>query len=93
VLIPRERISGLPVNLICIPAFAIACGLNGICPSHGNQQSTWKSNDQVHNVFNRLMNNYVTCQVCSSEDETFYDVTIDIPGKQFFSLDERRKEM
>jgi len=39
------------------------------------------------------MDNYVTCKVCQTEDQTCYNVKIDIAGKQFFFLDERRKEM
>ena len=65
-------------------AFAIPCRLYQIYPINGNEQSKWKSNDLVHDEFNRLMGNMVSCKVCGIEDQKCYDVEIDIPSKLIY---------
>jgi hypothetical protein len=55
--------------------------LYGIFPLHGNEQSSWKLNDPVHDQFNRLMANNASCKVCKIKEQICYDVDIDIPGK------------
>ncbi len=81
--IPINNIRLLPEEFQCKPTFAIPCCLYNVYPLNGNNQTIWKSNDQVHDEFNRLMVNNVTCQVHSKYDQLCYDVEIDIPSEYF----------
>jgi hypothetical protein len=81
--IPINNIRPLPDEFQRKPAFAIACCLYNVCPLNGNEQLIWKSNDQVHDEFNRLMANNVTCRVRAKQDQLCYDVEIDIPSELF----------
>jgi hypothetical protein len=76
-----NNIRPLPEEFQCKPAFAIPCCLNNVYPLNGNKQLIWESNDQVHDEFNRLMVNNVTCQVYPKQDQLYYDVDIDIPSE------------
>ncbi len=80
-IISITNIRPLPAEFIRQPAFAIPCRLYGIFPLHGNEQSSWKLNDPVHDQFNRLMANNASCKVCKIKEQICYDVDIDIPGK------------
>ena len=79
--IPIKNIRPLPEEFRHKPAFAIPCRLYNICAINGNDQSTWKFNDQVHDEFNLLMANNVACKVCAIEERICYDVEIDISSK------------
>jgi hypothetical protein len=79
--ISMNNIRSLPEEFQRKPAFAIPCCLYNVCPLNGNERSIWKPNDQVHDEFNRLMVNNVTCQVCAKQDQLYYDVQIDIPSE------------
>ncbi|CAF4858871.1 unnamed protein product [Rotaria sp. Silwood1] len=74
-----NNIRPLPEEFHCKPALAIPCCLYNIYPLNGNDQSIWESNDPVHDEFNRLMVNNVSCKVHSKQDQIIYDVEIDIP--------------
>jgi len=79
--IPINNIRPLPEEFQRKPTFAIPCRLYNVFPLNGNTQSIWNSDDQVHDEFNRLMVNNVTCQVRSKQDQLYYDVEIDIPSE------------
>ncbi|CAF3339321.1 unnamed protein product [Rotaria sp. Silwood2] len=69
----------LPREFRSKPAFAIPCCLYHVCPMNGNEQSTWKLNDEVHDEFIKLMVNTVNCEVRSIHDQICYNVDINIP--------------
>ena len=79
--IPVNRIRPLPEEFQYKPAFAIPCCLNQVCPSNGNDPTVWKAIDPVHDEFNRLMVNTVTCTMREKQDQSYYIVDIDIPSK------------
>jgi hypothetical protein len=80
--IPINDIRPLPNEFLCEPALAIPCRLYNICPMNGNEQSMWKSNDEVHDEFKKLMANNATCTVVRSKpDETSYAIEINIHRK------------
>ncbi len=76
-----DKIRPLPEEFQRKPAFAIPCCLNNVSPLNGNERSIWESNDPVHDEFNRLMVNIISCQVCAKQDQLYYDVDIDIPSE------------
>jgi hypothetical protein len=79
--ISMKNIRPLPEEFRHKPAFAIPCRLYNIYSLNWNEQAIWKSNDPVHDEFNLLMANNVTCKVCAIEEQICYDVEIDIPSK------------
>jgi hypothetical protein len=76
-----DNLRPLPEEFERKPAFAIPCCLNHICPLNGNEQSIWELNDPIHDEFNRLMVNTVTCQIYAKQEQLYYDVNIDIHSK------------
>jgi hypothetical protein len=74
----------LPEEFQRKPAFAIPCSLYNVNPFNGNDQTLWKSNDQIHDELSRLIVNNVTCQVRAKHDQICYDIEIDIPSKLLF---------
>lgn len=82
----RERISVdqirlLPKGFEYNPAFAIPCCLNDVSPLNGTDASVWKAIDPIHEEFNRLMVNTVTCQVRDKQELLYYTVDIEISSK------------
>ncbi|CAF3570765.1 unnamed protein product [Rotaria sp. Silwood1] len=73
------NIRPLPQEFIRQPAFAIPCRLYQIYPLDGNEQLIWRSDDPVHDEFNRLMANNASCKVCDVKEQICYDVEIEIP--------------
>lgn len=78
--VPISNIRVLSEEFRHRPALAIPCHLHGVYPVGGDDQSIWKSDDPVHDEFNRLMVNNVTCKVYAKPDQTLYDVEIEIPS-------------
>jgi hypothetical protein len=75
------NIRPLPAEFIRQPAFAIPCRLYGIYPLNGNEQSTWKLDDPVHDEFNKHKLDIASCKVCDIKEQICYDIQIDIPSK------------
>ena len=76
--IPMNRIRQLPEEFQYKPAFAIPCSLNHVCPLNGNDSTAWKAIDIVHEEFNRLVVNTVTCHMRGQHDQSYYTIDIDI---------------
>jgi hypothetical protein len=81
--IPINNIRQIPEEFQRKPAFAVPCRLYNVYPINGNEQSIWKSNDQIHDELNRLLISNVSCEVRARQDQICYDVEIDIPSKSF----------
>ncbi|CAF1033127.1 unnamed protein product [Rotaria sordida] len=77
--VSMNNIRQLPEEFHHKSALAIPCRLYNVYPINGNDQSIWESNDQVHDEFNRLMVNNVSCKVHIKQDQIIYDIEIDIP--------------
>lgn len=80
--ISESKLCQLPDEFLNEPALAIPCYLHNICSINGNEQPLWKPNDKVHDESQRLMINYITCQVVHpKQDQVYYDVEIIVSGK------------
>ncbi|CAF2101598.1 unnamed protein product [Rotaria magnacalcarata] len=78
--IPKNKLRQLPDEFLNEPALAVPCRLYSIGPINGNEQPIWKPDDKVHDEFQRLMVNYITCQVVRlHQDQVYYDVEIIVP--------------
>lgn len=64
---------------------AIPCRLLNVFPIDSKDPSKWQSVDPVHDEFNRLMTNVVSCKANRKHDQIIYDIEIDIPSKLFKS--------
>ncbi|CAF4415925.1 unnamed protein product [Rotaria socialis] len=85
--IPQNKLRQLPDEFLNEPALAIPCRLYNIGPINGNEQPIWKPDDKVHDEFQKLMVNYITCQVVRpQQDQVYYDVEIIVPGKPIINL-------
>ena len=86
-IVSINNIRPLPEEFQRKPAFAIPCRLFNVCPINGNEQSIWKSNDQIHDELNRLMVNNVSCEVRVKQNQICYDIQIDIPSESFLACE------